>query len=155
LKKLSHSAITKNPVCVNTPRYSFKAPFTCSNGFRTQEWSKLARDDVSRLRKTSPEVSYFGWFIYFFIFAWLSWQSSEVCGLTPSPRTHRVADKERPTTATTNPRSVILHHARDALFIGRGHRRPAGLTRPFLGRIPLYFILGKFTNLDIYKICGF
>jgi hypothetical protein len=32
-----------------------------SNAFRTQEWSNVARDDVSRLRKTPPLVSFFGW----------------------------------------------------------------------------------------------
>jgi hypothetical protein len=49
----------KSPVSVSTPpRYSFKAPFTIySNALRTQEWSDLTRDDVSRLRKTPPLVS--------------------------------------------------------------------------------------------------
>jgi hypothetical protein len=43
----------------HTPRYSFQAPFTISsNAFRTQEWSNLARDDVWRLRKTPPLVSF-------------------------------------------------------------------------------------------------
>jgi hypothetical protein len=54
----------KYPVSVSTPppRYSFKAPFTISsNAFSTQEWSNLARDDVWRLRKTTPLVSFFGW----------------------------------------------------------------------------------------------
>jgi hypothetical protein len=55
----------KYPVSVSTPRYSFKAPFTISsNAFLTQEWSNLARDDVWRLRKTLPLVSFLvGWLV--------------------------------------------------------------------------------------------
>jgi hypothetical protein len=35
-----------------------------SNAFRTQEWSNLARDDASRLRKPPPLVSFLvGWLV--------------------------------------------------------------------------------------------
>jgi hypothetical protein len=49
----------------HNPRYSFKAPFTISsNAFRTQEWSNIARDDVWRLRKIPPLVSFLvGWLV--------------------------------------------------------------------------------------------
>jgi hypothetical protein len=42
-----------------------KAPFTISSyALRTQEWSNLARDGVSRLRKTPPLVSFLvGWLV--------------------------------------------------------------------------------------------
>jgi hypothetical protein len=46
--------------------YFFKAPFTISsNAFRAQKWSNLARDDVWRLRKTPPSVSFLvGWLTF-------------------------------------------------------------------------------------------
>jgi hypothetical protein len=56
----------QNPVTVSTfPRYNLRQPFTNpSNAFRTQEWSNLARDNVSRLRTTPPLVNFLiVWFV--------------------------------------------------------------------------------------------
>jgi hypothetical protein len=43
---------------MHTPVVVLRHRTISSNAFRTQEWSNLARDDVSRLRKTPPLVSF-------------------------------------------------------------------------------------------------
>jgi hypothetical protein len=56
----------ENPESLSTsPVLVYKAPFTISsNAFRTQEWSDLSRDNVLRLLKTLPLVSFlFGWLL--------------------------------------------------------------------------------------------
>jgi hypothetical protein len=53
------SATSKILLAYHTPGFSLKAPFTVSsNGFHTQEWSNLAKDDVSRLLETPSLVSF-------------------------------------------------------------------------------------------------
>jgi hypothetical protein len=53
----------KTPISVTTsPVIVYKAPFTISSyAFHMQEWSNRARDNVLRLYKTVPLVSFFGW----------------------------------------------------------------------------------------------
>jgi hypothetical protein len=46
-------------VCLLYLRFLFKSSYA----FRTQEWFNLARDDVVRLRRTPPLVSFFGWWL--------------------------------------------------------------------------------------------
>jgi hypothetical protein len=57
LNMRSPSATTKIPLAYAHRQLQFNSPFTISsNAFRTQGWSNLGRDDVSRLRKTLPKV---------------------------------------------------------------------------------------------------
>jgi hypothetical protein len=42
--------------------------FISSYAFRTQEWFNLARDDVVRLRRTPPLVSFLVGFFCWFVF---------------------------------------------------------------------------------------
>jgi hypothetical protein len=48
----------------NTEDTSHVLLFKSSYAFRTQEWFNLARDDVVRLRRTAPLVSFFGWLVW-------------------------------------------------------------------------------------------
>jgi hypothetical protein len=59
------------------PFIVYKALFTIpSNAFRTQEWCNLATDDVLRLRKTSPLVT--------FLVGWLAGMAGEDGGMVVS-----------------------------------------------------------------------